>query len=146
MRLAAAPAAVTENLVAVVHRGEAVAPGDLVLEALDTRLAELDDRAAGNAVQVVVVGTTDRALVDLVARPEVVLVEEPGGAEDGERPVDGRAPHGGAVLAEELDEVVRGEVPSGGEELFGHEAAGPGELEPLAPQALLEGPEVDAHP
>src|ERR1041384_8001567 len=98
-RLVAARRAVAEDLVAVVDGGESVARDDHVLEALDGLLLEFDHLPAVNAVEVVVVGAAAHGFVDAPSAVEVVAVDEPRLADDGERPVDGGRGAGRPALA-----------------------------------------------
>jgi hypothetical protein len=99
---------------------------------------EFDDLAAGDAVHVVVVGAADHGLVDALSLVEVVAVDEAGLADEGEGAVDGGLGDGGLVAAEELDEVVGGDVSLDAEEFLDDALPGSRELEPLGPHVLLD--------
>lgn len=66
----------TEEFVAVVGDREIFAPGHFLLKAFDLRISELDDPAAVNTDEVVVVGALDQALVIFLPPSEVVLFDD----------------------------------------------------------------------
>src|SRR6266542_3548205 len=110
-------AADAPHLVTVRQRQEPVALADLVLEALDAGLVELDDAAALIADQVVVVLPRAKAFVAIPGLPDPHAADNARVHEQIERPVDRGAGNLLVLGAQSHEELVRLEMLVPGEEL-----------------------------
>src|SRR5512143_3113364 len=126
------------HLVAVRKRKEAVSLADLVLQALDARLEELDHAAAPVADQVVVVLPRAQALVPVSAFAGPHAPDDPGIEQQLERPINGRARDLLALPAQPHEDLVRLQVLVAGEELVEHGLTLGGELQPAPLQVLAK--------
>src|SRR5262245_5707376 len=129
------------ELVAVAQHGEAAEPlGDLVLQALDLVVLELEDQAALHADQVIVVIADD--LVARLAVAKLALDGEPGIDQQLERAVHRRVADLGLALADLEQQLVDRDVVARAQELLDDRLALRGDVEPaildVGAPALLE--------
>ena len=106
-----------EHLMAVGLDDEAVGVGNLVLETLDLRTHELQDRAAFDANHMIMVSMTKLVLEADQAVLELDRLRELGIHEHLEGTVDRGAPDTGMLSMDHAVEIVRGHVPAGVEEV-----------------------------
>jgi hypothetical protein len=103
---------------------EAEAAGDAIFEDGDVFVFELDDFAAVDADEVIVIGVIDEiGVVVFLIAAEVDFPEEAGGDEEGDGAIDGGAGGGGIDLAGHFPEFFGGVVFGGAEGGFDDDLA-----------------------
>src|SRR5690606_12404277 len=126
------------QLVLVAPQLEAVPEREVFLQLLDLLVLELDDVAALEADEVVVVLVLERHLIARDPVAEVPLVGETTLLEELQRPIDGGVTHLGILSAHLEEEVLDREVPLALEEQVRHQATLGRRAEALAVHVLFE--------
>jgi len=140
------PAADSLDLQGVAQRLEAVPLADLLLEAFDLVIDELQDLPAAHADHVLVVFATVLRLVERLADSHVVPAEKAGAHQVRQRAVYGRTGDPGSVPLEGFDQLVDFEVPEVPEYVFQHDHAGVRHAQPVLAQPVLEPTLGTGHP
>src|SRR5438067_5129823 len=127
-----------EDLQVVKRVGEFLSLADLQRARLERGVVELDDRSAGGADEVVVVGVAFDVLVVVVVLAEVDAADHAGLHEELEGAVAGGAGDLDRLLLHLEEQLVGLEVVVGGEDLADEGDALAGEAKALGPEEVLE--------
>jgi len=129
---------VAPELVRVIDHPEFLPAADLVLGALDFAALEFHDSAARQADHVIVVVAAEHRLVPGLPFGHLDLVDEPRLDEAGQGPVEGGPGHLPSFSAEDLQEIVGGEMTADRQHLRQNGPALAGHLEVIPREKLGE--------